>query len=530
MNQVLKNLKNFYSSNKVLSIGILFLIFALVATVSILFYLNLSNKQNNNFTETDSFIKQEDYNFSNNDIFNLQENSLDYDTAKKVYNNFLKKNENIITTLKPNIYQIEAIKIDNNSFVKTTYEQKLGSKKCKTNTDKNEDIYLNSKITSLLYRDNDNLYYKEVYNHPELGDFYTYIKFDNFKDKVTEIIRYNGGDYAVKTYNKDLEVSDDKYSEYTIEDTNIPNGVKVLTKNINNQEFYIIRFEDYNFDCNTGKYSSSSSGNTIIQDFYLDKNSYQVVKFISYVKSDFDAKFDLINEITVKTLEQQNVNFENIKSNFKLDANVEIKEINLSNSQQDYSDNDKKKIFDSLNISFIRPINGNIEMGYVHINTDNIDAKLNKLISDRNFFPKGKLGDELYNNSLNNTDLYLSRLKITYIFSVDNKIAWDVSVYSSFKSIDEYLSSSTKENIYKFNKNFSGKNLEVARVKVGNNTISAAEKYRYILFYNGYIYDFDVYNQEDGNTITDISNYDIGIFDKGSKEFNLLRDFVYNSL
>lgn len=530
-NQVLENIKVFYTKNKVLSLVLLILI---LLTISISVYFVLNNTKSD---VSNDVSNNKDFNFFSSDIA-VEEKSLDYDTAKKVYNNFLNKNENVITALKPDIYARGAIKMNGNVFVKSTYEQKLGSRKCNIKIDKNEDVYLNSKITSLLYRDNDKLYYKEIYNHPELKDFYTYIKLDNFKDKVTETIHYNGGDYAVKTYYKELDSSDSKYfTEYIIEDMDIPNDVRVVTRNLNNQEFYIVRYQNSNFNCD-------KPGNTVIQDFYLDKDSYQVVKLVSYVKNDFDVKFDLINEITVKTSEQQNVNFENIKNDFKLDANVEIKDFNLSdNSQQDSTEN-KQKTFDSLNISFIRPTTGNVEIGYVYVNT-NVDAnfsqvQLNEFITDRKFFPKGKLGDELYNNAkkLNNnptnndiskSDFYLSRLKVSYIFSDDRNMAWDVSVYSSFKSIDEYLSSTPKENIYRFNKNFSGKNLEVARVKV-NNTISGSEKYRYILFYNGYIYDFDIYNQENGNSISDISQYNIGIFDKESNEFNKLRDYVHKNL
>lgn len=583
-NQIL----NFIRKNQ-LNILILFLFMVTMGFIGVALFLfsndfknvlnKITNTQNqDSTTEKDKFVPI----------------SLTQEKKTEVYKNLLARNESILKNLNGLLFESSSrggseanVKVglgspgyyvgQYNGYVNYVYEHKIGPKECKTIFN-NNDIYSRAKYTLTIYSNKDLHYTKTIYEDPDHGLFFFQVTSSNYKTGLLEDINYYGGDYAVRISHQnpvydnmksDLEFNNGVQnvpiydnSDYQEDFKNfLGDDVEILgEKNINGRKYYVVRYSYY-VNCDENYFqigmpigmpnvrstmnlqeNKSASNNDlikIIQELYIDQETYDIYKNITYLGSN--SSDNLIKETTISTV-RKDVPFDLVKDEFKFDLNVEIRDFKQPTYNRDEDVQKRKNYFDSLNFSYLIPAQSDVNLvaGYLdYYEVPDYQSAMN----DRRFFPKGNFGDKVYKFMV--LDVNFSVPKVTYSFNVNgvNQL-WTVQLLNA-SSIEEVLRknyshmNSNDLKIDNIKMNISGTQVDAAKInmkfKVSDYSNEGEEintreeiSYDFIVSYKGNIYFIKV-NDAQAKDV-DISNVLIMGFDKDSKEFNEFRQYIFSNL
>lgn len=522
-------------------------------------------------------------------VFTINNVSLSDEQKQEIYKKILKRNgsilDNLNTSAESKTMQQQSINTDSvrnlgvggsimrdfqQGFSKNTTEYKIGNKECKAIFDK-DNVYQTSKSVSLMYIDKDKFYTKYLYENPKAGLYDLTISNTDYKNKVGYNIYYKGGDYAVKVdYSGNIIVPEEMVTTQDsdtvpVDEQNNKNIFDYLgsdTEIVGETDYYgtrvyVIRYSD-NVNCNDLTFTSKDKPNKVIYEFFVEQNEFSIVRQASYL--DSISEDNLIYEV-ITSSETKNVNFEEVKNLFNFDANVEIKEFKEPKYNSEVFYQKQKDYFNSLTIHFLRPAEGNISNLYAYLGYYE-KPEYQKYLDSREFFPKGKLGDKLYEDYSWYKKFGVNKI-LNYSMDVGDK-RWNVALLDS-KSIEEVIEKVFENNfdvksIEKVNLKIFGNDIEATRIKyiyqvysmpsafqvedendlkqIGKITqtpepLPKTTEYAFLFFYEGNLYEISVTNNnfDDYSEYgVDISNYSLSAFGKDTVEFKALSDAIFNHL
>jgi len=336
-----------------------------------------------------------------------------------------------------------------------------------------------------FYGDNNSYNSKQISKdkNGNLIDYYL----NNSTATTSESISYKGGSYAAKTsydYSRvqnfngatSLEVAPDaatkpdeptptgapednsssvssEPSDTTTVDTNDvitqyfgPDADIVDTVTKNGKTYYILQYS-YQTNCNqdmkylplldsvTSNYSTQSTSDKIIVQNLVDSTTFEVISNSNYLTSVSTA--NLLNSYTT-TIETNNSTFDQVSDKFTFEYDVPVKTIVYSNYDPS---KEAQNVIDylsknSMTLLLLDLSGAKLQSAYsIPASQDaNIDTNY---FYDRNFYPSGSLGDQMFNEAKGTTNGYIySNLTLSYLFTQStNDYYIGVDVYPS--SADE---------------------------------------------------------------------------------------------
>lgn len=264
-----------------------------------------------------------------------------------------------------------------------------------------------------------------------------------------EDITYLGGSYAVKTVNRMdytssyLSPKRDQIEPMLLEDSSglkeevsnsnsattsivadVPsyfgdNANVVRTETINGRNYYVVEYS-YETDCSGGmtierwQSDSATQMSTLFTVTYASVDTYQILKTETYINSvqanNLMESFENVND-------NANIDFASVESNFAFTINVPIREVDVSsitNPVVTYDpDAEVQKAVDfaiSKKLTIVLP-SDTVENQYIYLNYGPTEAlvKTDSYYNDREFYPAGSLGDQMYNSYNGISDLSIQR-------------------------------------------------------------------------------------------------------------------------
>lgn len=254
-----------------------------------------------------------------------------------------------------------------------------------------------------------------------------------------ENVIYFGGSYAVRmrsesvvdSYLREVMPSllgedgsvtnDNTQEETTVEDPIAidyssyfgPDAEVLRTEVINGREHYVIQYS-YEVDCtgmlNLNRWQDDGSSKASLKRMYFlsyaDVETYQVNRYETYIDSVSTSNLVDSSETVIQN---GNVEFSSVASNFTFDYNVELRDINLDeiNALPEYNaDTEIQRALDYAkeeNITVLMPTGDNVLNPYLYFNSyiKYQPVALNSQYSyytDRAFYPSGSIGDKMYNS------------------------------------------------------------------------------------------------------------------------------------
>lgn len=298
-------------------------------------------------------------------------------------------------------------------------------------------------------------------------NYYKYKSFDsngNLIDysltKDSKMISYKGGSYAVSTQafmTLDLARSAETLeapapdNSFPAQETPAPTGdeikqyfgpdVKIEGKLVENGKEYLIITYSSNTICEIGNDDKSRSATNIdnlkktIIKIKVDSKNFNVVKEEQYLDSISDSNLLYTTE---STLETSNPDFDSVASNFEFEFNVQIKDI----GNQEVSSQQIAEMFSKyLSEKSIMPlVTTDYEIRSFYSSFVTYERQEDKYMLDRNFYPAGGRGDEMFNEAKEMYKITYSENEplVTFDFAVGDNNA-NMTVYENNLSEEKIL-------------------------------------------------------------------------------------------
>lgn len=296
----------------------------------------------------------------------------------------------------------------------------------------------------------------------------------------SETIEYKGGSYAIRwSYDysnlkavdsveplmmeddvtNDLPVSDEPVTVLPPEDIDEPvveepsnedliamyfgeDADVVGTSNINGVDYYVIQYS-YKTNCNDDMFyplydiavkSEIDLPDTIIVQNVVNPETFEIVNNRNFLGSVNET--NLLNQYTSEII-TSNQDYAEVSPAFEFEYGVEIRDYTYPTySYLDEANN----LIDYLRNNNLTLLTLNYPLNYASSNiaSQNLYASTNYL-SDRNFFPEGPRGDEMY-NLYNYVDSYTSSyVNFSYLLNSDTYQTLSIDLYDSTVDLNEIL-------------------------------------------------------------------------------------------
>ncbi|MBN2100347.1 hypothetical protein JW710_00420 [Candidatus Dojkabacteria bacterium] len=325
-------------------------------------------------------------------------------------------------------------------------------------------------------------------------------------------------------------------------------------------KYYIATWK-YEGNCGSGgsepvlykRYDEDSSSDTFVVKSWIDPDTFQVIKEEEYIGSEKESNL-LVR--TVYEIEAEDLDFDEVKDKFSFDYDVEVREIDFFGRISDnslYLDEMRAYLED---VGSYVLVSSNLEM--VRAGSQSIDRVISgvEYYYDRDFYPEGKIGDDLYGEfTRQHEDNMVSLPDMEFYYSTDYKeTSVNVAAYFDGLSEDElldiYIGDSGYEEVSGYEVVVDGKELDASIYEVELETIVEVENsadndssgeedvwdseysiYVAIFEYKGTSYSVlvDSYGESlDVNDVLKFDSYNTGTESGLNGVMSIIKDYVYS--
>ena len=502
-NSNLNFISNIMNKRKFIVIGIVFS--ALIATVGVTGLAVLTLRSPQKALDQKNILEQ------------ISLNNPSFTTAQTSRSNLSTMNESYaagdVTSSKLIAPGLPYISDFNYSYSKTTITRGPAFNSCSYGMDQSEVLFVPT-YESFNYYDEGSSYskYTSYDNNNQVTNYYLSSSTQTEAKYTYQNIIYFGGSYAVRMsgeYDNSIqplsvstepsavddsmlrdESTKESVNDSVSSDTTLPtepinyfgDTAEVLrTETINGKQYYVIQ-TSYQTDC-SGYVNLNRWDNQTVEDnrtmyslTYANTEDYQILKTETYVDS---VNAGNLVESTEITSQNTNIDFASVSSNFNFEFNVPVKDIEVDTTttiEYDPAAEIQKSMeyIKSENLTVLVPAESVInQYAYFNYNTKgSYLSEIDSYYSDRNFYPAGALGDEMFNsfNGLTSisTSVLLAQGSVSYS---KDETSYTVTIYSADEDEKDILNSMLWSDIQ--NKS------EAATTVTVNGTSVAANLYSY---------------------------------------------------
>ncbi len=290
-------------------------------------------------------------------------------------------------------------------------------------------------------------------NFSKIDGVLQYYYINKSYENRSENIEYYGGNFAIKTvatYDTvsstgtlaipliENEIGDDVNVEDQIK--NIFGNDVIILKPENDDSYYVIEYQ-HEINC---LIDSNENLDTLITRSYIKSDSFEIFKTQTYL--NIVSKENLLDTTNIDSKEEKK-DYSDVSDKFEFEYDVPIKEeritsFNPYNNVEKVKDETLKYLSEN-NLKILVPVKtfANETLYAPTAVTTKIERGLDtfeykNLRDDRDFYPKGSYGDELYNNIIQS---YLGTSQLLSYGFYDTNSSLNIEVYKDDVAIDELL-------------------------------------------------------------------------------------------